>query len=128
MARIYEPTPEQLAGWNKWVAVRPANVRAVAEKFDPWSLFRMKETGQRCTLVSFGEAEDGAVTLTVNITGKHNFTMFDRQVFGVNPESLEPCEPPPADEAIGTVLTDEDDIKSFVDAVRPAVLAARRQS
>lgn len=125
MARFTEPTKEQLAGWKAWVAERPDNVRQVAESFEPWSLYRMKDTGQRCTLVSFGEGEDGSVTLTVNITGEFNAVIFDRSVFGVDPDSLESCDLPPKTEAVGAALTDSDDIDEFVDAVRPAVLAAR---
>lgn len=126
MARLYDPRPEQQASWDQWVASRPANVRAVAENFDPWSLYRIKDTGQRCTLVSFGEADDGSVTLAVAVTGDHNLTMFDRKVFGLNPSDVEPCDPAPPDETVGTVLTDLDAIDSYIDAIRPMVLARRR--
>lgn len=128
MARFYDPTPEQHSGWNEWVASRPENVRAVAEKFDPWSLFLMPKTGQRCTIVSFGEADNGSVTLTVNITGEYNLTVFDRQVFGVDPSDLEPCDIPAPTEPVGTMLTNEGDVESFLNAVRPMVLAGRMRS
>lgn len=126
MARLYDPSPEQQASWDQWVASRPANVRAVAENFDPWSLYRIKATGQRCTLVSFGEADDGSVTLAVAVTGEHNLTMFDRKVFGLNPHDIEPCDPAPPGETVGIVLTDLDAIDSYIDAIRPMVLARRR--
>jgi hypothetical protein len=128
MARFTEPTAEQEAGWKEWVASRPEPVRKVAERFEPWSLYRMKSTGQRVTLYSFGEANDGsAVTLTVNVTGQFNAVAFDRQVFGIDPDDLEPCDLPAPTEPTGTALTDEADIKAYVDATRPAVLAARNK-
>jgi hypothetical protein len=128
MARLQEPTAEQEAGWKAWVAERPENVRRVAERFDPWSLYQMKGTGQRCTLVSFGEDENGKVTVKVSITGKYNFVTFDRHVFGVDPDDLEPCDPPGPGEMTGTMLTDDASIEAFIDAARPFVLADRKKS
>ena len=125
MARFAQPTSEQEAGWAAWVAERPDNVRAIAERFEPWSLYRMKSTGQRCTVYSFGEQEDGKVTLTVNVTGDFNVVIFDRQVFGIDPEDLEPCELPADDELTGAALTDEAAIDEFVETVRPHVLKKR---
>lgn len=90
MARIYDPTPQQEASWRKWVADRPLCVRAVAERFQPWNLYRMKDTGHRVTLVSFGE--DG--TMRVFVSAKFNLVAFERQVFGVDPDSLEECDLP----------------------------------
>lgn len=121
MARIQDPTPEQEVGWKKWVKSRPKKVRVIAERFDPWSLYRLKDTGQRVTLRSI--SEDG--TVSVNITGDFNVIMFDRYVFGIDPDKLEPCELPDESEPIGTVLTEEADIEAFVDMVRPAILAKR---
>ena len=51
--------------------------------------------------------------------------MFDRQVFGVGVDDLEECDFPASDEPIGTLLTEQADVDSYIDAVRPAVLAAR---
>jgi hypothetical protein len=47
MARISEPTAKEEAEWKEWVASRPAAVRAIAERFDPWTLYRMKSSGFR---------------------------------------------------------------------------------
>lgn len=107
MARWTEPTPEQIKLWNEWVAERPPNVRAVAEKFEPWSLYRLKDTGSRVTVASFGEAQDGTVTLRVVVSGEFNLVMFDRTVFGITPDALEPCELPAEHEVTGTVLEGE---------------------
>lgn len=38
MAVIGEPSDEAREGYKAWVAERPANVRAVAERFEPWRL------------------------------------------------------------------------------------------
>lgn len=101
MSRISEPTAEQETSWKEWVAERPDTVRAVAERFDPWSLYRMKSTGQRVTLHSI--FEDG--TVSVNISADYNFVLHERNVFGIDPNDLEPCEIPPPDEFVGSVLT-----------------------
>lgn len=61
----------------------------------------LKPTGQRVTIYSY--SEDG--TVTVNVTGEYNLTMFDTQVFGINPDDLEPCELP--DGPTGTLMTPE---------------------
>ena len=116
MARIIEPTAKEKKAWTVWVASRPNNVRNVVERFDPWSLYRMKSTGHRVTIHSF--SEDG--TLTVNITGEFNTILFDRQVFGINPDDLEPCDLPDADEITGTVMTQEQ-VDENIDNLRVAV-------
>jgi hypothetical protein len=122
MANIFEPTAEQQAQWAEWVSSRPANVRAVAERFNPWTLYRMKSTGQRVTVYSFQEHKDGTgtVTLTVNITGQFNVLIHDRQVFGIDPADLEPCELPKPEEIVGTLLTPEE-AESNLDALRVMV-------
>lgn len=125
MARLMEPSAKLLAAWNAWVAERPPNVRAVAERFEPWSLYRMKSTGQRVTVVSFGEGEDGTVTLTVNITGQFNFTLFDRQVFGIDPDDLEPCDPPGPDEITGALLVEDAEVEALVHVARDLVVGTR---
>lgn len=108
MARFYEPTAEQETEYREWIKSRPAHVRAVAERFEPWSLYRMKSTGHRVTVYSFGEGDDGSVTLTVAVTGEFNAVVFERQVFGIDPDDLVPCELPSTDEPIGAALTQEE--------------------
>ena len=117
MARIMEPTPEQLDGYRAWVASRPPNVRAVAERFEPWGLYRLKPTGPRVIVLSFGEEEDGRVTLTVHVSAEYNFTLFERNVFGINPDDLEPCDLPSDDEVTGAVLT-HDEGTEYIDGLR----------
>jgi hypothetical protein len=102
MARWYEPTPDNIAAWNAWVTERPERVRQVAERFTPWTLYRMKSTGQRVVLCSFGEStDDTPVTLTVSVTGKFNAVAFERNVFGIPPEDLEECDLPAPGELLG---------------------------
>lgn len=122
MARFYEPTPEQEAGYREWVQSRPPHVRVVAERFDPWSLYRLKTTGDRVTALSFGEGEDDAVTVRVLVSGEFNFTLFEREVFGINPDDLEPCALPEAGERLGSMMTPtdvEDNIDDMRLIVRP---------
>lgn len=101
--RYVEPTAEQLQGWKDWVADRPEEVRTVAERFDPWTLYRLKSSGHRVTVGAFDEEQDGKVTLRVNVTGEFNFVTFERSVFGVNPDDLEECDLPGPDETLGTM-------------------------
>ena len=117
MAQFTEPMSEQKAGWSQWVAERPENVREIAERFDPWTLYRMKDTNQRVTLYSFGEQPDGGVTLTVNITGEFNLISFDRQVFGVDPNDLEECDLPVGGEPLGEVLNEDEQLE-YINARR----------
>ena len=107
MAHLYEPTDEMKAEWAEFVASRPDVVRKVAERFNPWTLYRIGKDGHRVTLYSFGEHEDGSVTLSVNVTGEFNCVMFERRVFGIKPEDLEECD-----------LPDEGEIDDNIDALR----------
>lgn len=116
MSRLHTPTPEQEAGWRAWLAGRPEAVRLVAERFDPWSLYRLKSSGSRVTVHSFQETDP--VTLTVNVSAQFNALMFERQVFGVAPEDLEPCDPPAPGEPTGAVFTEWKDVDQFIDIVR----------
>lgn len=118
MSAYVKPTAEQEAGWKKWVAERSEKVRLVAEKFEPWSLYRLKSTGHRVTIVSFSETDP--VTLTVAVTGEFNAVAFDRQVFGISPDDLEPCELPDADEPLGTAMS-ATEVGENIDAMRVMV-------
>lgn len=112
-----------MKAWDEWVESRPPVVQDLCRRYPPDRLYRIKDSGHRCTLVSY--SEDG--TMKVNVTGQFNFVTFDRQVFGIKPENLEECDLPGADEHLGTALTEKEDIDAFVDLVRPAVLAGRKK-
>jgi hypothetical protein len=111
-------------GWEEWVSGRPPVVQDLCRKLPPDLLYRMKSTGHRVTVYSYGE--DG--TVTVLVTGDYNLVTFDREVFGIKPEDLEECDLPPEGEPLGTVLTEPEEVDAFVEKARPAVLAARKSS
>jgi len=100
---IFEPTPGQLAEYEKWIAARPPAVAAVARRFQPWKLYRLP-SGHRVTVYSFGEKPDGTVTLTVTVSGDFNLVTFERNVFGVNPDNLTECDLPAAGERLGALF------------------------
>lgn len=121
MAKVREMNQE---AWDEWVSSRPKSVQKLCRRLPGDRLYQMKSTGHRVTIYSY--AEDG--TVTVDVTGKYNALTFERQVFGVKPEDLEECELPAADEPLGATLTEREDVDTFIDAVRPAILKAREQS
>lgn len=100
MAKVNELTED----WYEWVASRPPVVKALCEKYPPNILFRLKSTGQRCTVYSYNEAG----TLTVSVTGQYNLIDFSRNVFGIAPEDLEECDLPAEDEEVGETETEEE--------------------
>jgi hypothetical protein len=117
MARFTEPTPEQEKLWTKWLSERPEQVRVVAQRFDPWSLFRYKKTGQRVTICGFNEENEDQVTVMMNVTGEFNCCMMERTVFGVDPNSLEPCELPLPGELVGSLLS-QAEVHNNIDILR----------
>jgi hypothetical protein len=64
-------------------------VRAVAERFDRWTLYRMKTTQQLVTLAAI--YEDGTVRVLVWWDGRRPDPYEVFGVFGVNPDNLEPA-------------------------------------
>ena len=87
--KLITPTEADQAAWDQWVAERPPTVRAVAERFDRWTLYRMKTTQQLVTLASI--YEDGTVRVLVWWDGRRHFPHAPFGVFGVNPDNLEPA-------------------------------------
>jgi hypothetical protein len=114
--RIYEPTAKQEQRWARWVASRPDLVRRVAERFFPWELYLLKSTGQYGTVRSF--FEDGTVSFAV--TGEHQVVLFDRIVFGINPDDLVPSDGPEADELRGTLLSHQQ-VEDNIDVLRAII-------
>lgn len=127
MANICEVTPEMESEWLEWANTRPSEVREVALRFRPWILYQMIPTGQRVYIVSLAEMEDDSVTLSVMVSGDFNQVMFERKVFGVNPDDLEECDLPGLDEKVGAVLTSDEDIKKYIDKIRPGIMAQRNR-
>lgn len=100
MANWYEPTAEQRAGWEEWVAERPPAVREVAKRFPPWVLYWLHSPGQRVCVVSIMENDDGCL-LKVVVSGDYNFVVTERMVFGVDPATLTECDLPKEGEIVG---------------------------
>lgn len=98
MARVIEVSLADEAAYRIWLAERPPVVRAVAERFDPWSLYRHSITGQRVMVIGF--LDDGRVTVFVSADFNQMVPGFPREFFvpGVDPDDLEPCEVPAADQ------------------------------
>ena len=105
------------ANWNEWVASRPESVRELCQSLPPDRLYRMGSTGHRCTIHSYGE--NGTVTVTVS--GDYNAVTFARNVFGIKPEELTECDLPDESEVTGELLTDGDEIQSFIEGLRDPV-------
>ncbi len=86
-------TQSQIDGYQEWIDSRPPRVRKVAEKLAPWQLYRLKSSGHTVSLHSYDEPEDESqpVTLKVTVLRQYNpDVLFDRTVFGIAPEDLEP--------------------------------------
>ena len=109
------------AAWEDWVSIRPPVVADLCRRYPPDRLYLMKPTGQRVTLVSY--SENG--TVTVDVSAQWNCLMFERQVFGVDPTSLEECDLPPDGEPTGALLTTEDEVNSYCDVLRADMLDKR---
>jgi hypothetical protein len=114
MPALYTPTPAEAAEWEAWVAARPADIREVAERLNPWTLYRLKTTGQYVTVLSYQEADpDGDpmfhnVTLNINVDARWNFAAFPgRRVFGVDPDDLEETDEMPEEQHFGPIVFHE---------------------
>jgi hypothetical protein len=114
MVALREVTEEMKAGWLKWGEGRPQVIRDAVAKYNPWTLYRLKSTGQRGTLYSF--SEDG--TCTMEITGKYNLLTFDRMVFGIKLDDIEECDLPPEGEPVGEMLTTDQEKLDFINMRR----------
>lgn len=59
-------TDAQRAEWEAWLASRPPEIRAAAEKYPPGQPYRLTTTGQKVWLASYSEpGETGGVTCRV---------------------------------------------------------------
>jgi hypothetical protein len=120
MARVHDPTPEEIATWNDWVRERPAPIREMIEqyKFDPWTLYLLKTSGHRVTLYSFDESKEGPPTLKVYVSGDYNAVAFERRVFGIKPEDLEECDLPPPGTLTGSLDLDPHEAHALAERIR----------
>jgi hypothetical protein len=118
--RHTRPTSKQSRLWLTWAAERPPLIREAIEKhkLDPWTLYRLKTTGQRVYLLSISEPSptaDQKVTVRVGVSGEFNLVTFERDVFGVDPAELEECDLPGPTEQIGSLDLPVDVIKNLRD-------------
>lgn len=80
----YEPTQDNRDAWKQWLAERPDSVRSVAERFTPWTLYRLTTTGQRCSVLAFDEG--GTVRIQAEHPALGRISAVD--VFGIDPAEL----------------------------------------
>jgi len=84
---------------NEWYKQRPRVIRQAIDKLPPIQLYKFKESGKQCQIISFEEPESGKledVTCTVQKTGlggvvsEIGFGALDsNRVFGVKLDDLE---------------------------------------
>jgi hypothetical protein len=90
--RYIELTPEQEIEFQEWLNSRPDSVKETVRQRPPGHYYKLGEN--RCIIYSY--SENG--TVTVAITQELNperLVIFNRQVFGVNPNDLTECDAPP---------------------------------
>lgn len=80
--------------FNEWLKDRPEVIKKMAEKLKPWLKYKLKTTGQHCTIYSF--SEDGTVTIYIDghddeVLNKIN-QLIAIKVFGIDPDDLEVIE------------------------------------
>ena len=88
---------EREIAWREWLKSRPEAVRVVAKRFPPWEPLRVKSTGQKAHIYSFGETPDGRVVIQVNVLHAENpgsihealFGGGGVRVFGLAPDDVE---------------------------------------
>lgn len=126
--RFTQPTPEQERLWQEWLN-EPGReaIREVASRFNPWTLYRLKTTGQRVYILSFSDpGEDGKVRCRIGVSGEFNLITFERDVFGVDTGDLEECDLPGPDELLGTLELPIEEIKKlrteYPDGAPPRVM------
>jgi hypothetical protein len=82
----------QQSPWHKALSEK---VRARVDAYPPTKKYRMKATGRIVTLVSYDEDKKGNCnTVTVEVSRDENpELLFERDVFGVEFDELEPVNP-----------------------------------
>lgn len=113
MAQLMEPSEADLAEWAEFKNGLPDNLRLIAGRVNPWTLYRLRPTGQRVIVYSY--QDDG--TVTVIVSGLYNLQLHDAQVFGINPDDLEECDLPSPNEPVGSLMT-TDEVKDNIDELR----------
>lgn len=77
--------------FEEWLSARPKIIQQLGNRLPPWNRYRMKETGQHCSMYSY--SEDGTVTVTVDGHDSEPLDTINKMcpvnVFGVHPDDLE---------------------------------------
>lgn len=108
--KIDDIEKNETESWAKFLDSIPPHIRAVAEKFNPWTLYRISKTGSRGLVTGLCLDDSGDVALIVNVDGRFNKLEFAQQVIGVPPHELVECDLPAPGEPLGERLTDKDEI------------------
>jgi hypothetical protein len=102
----YEPEERHRASFEEWRAALPEDLRKVAERFHPWTLYRLKSTGHYVAFHMINGPNDispsmGKITVQVSIPVEANRGRVteNRIVFGVDPDDLEEIEALPEGDA-----------------------------
>jgi hypothetical protein len=104
------------AKFDEWLEGRPEIIQKLAAKCPPGRLYLLKTSNHRVFPYSY--SEDG--TITVVVSGDYSAVMFERRVFGINPDDLVECDLPDDNEVLGTMLTEEEDVKEYCSILRKA--------
>jgi hypothetical protein len=95
VARLFDPIPEQETAWREFVETRPPAVRAVAERFTPWTRYRLTTTGKHVAIRGFDEETSGEITVQIAVLACfYNLNPAEYGVFGVDPDALVECDEP----------------------------------
>ncbi len=93
------PTDAQKTMLAEWLAERPPNVRAVAERFDPWQVYRLTTTGQAVQFMgcdvgarNCGDTAVDVDRVTARVYAQHPISgpISGVEVFGIDPGEIEP--------------------------------------
>lgn len=95
--RHLDPSPDQIRGFQDWMATRPASIRRDCAHLDPWTVYELKHTRQRVVVLSMSEPGDGAERCTVRVgvpeqfnTDLGHLVLDGISVFGIDPSDLAP--------------------------------------
>ena len=116
MAQIYELIEP---AWSDYIATRLENVEELARQYPPNLLYRLRNSGVRCTIIGYGDD----LRLRVHVGFSYNLLAFERHLAGIAATDLEECELP--QEAVGPIAAGEDDVRQFLGAM-PVLVAAQR--
>lgn len=85
------PTADQLCEFENWLSTRPESVRALAKQLTPFAYYRIKATGQLCSICAY--FEDGTVRVQTRTNPRSTLGMVwgdtIYEVFGYRAEDLE---------------------------------------